>query len=614
MFSHRLTKDLAERLTERISRDVRMVKAFGRTLPSLVRARPGTSFTVADAFEERAASSPSHPALLFEGRTMTYGELDGAANQVARWAQSQGLKRGDVVALLMENRPEFVVHWLGFAKIGVVTALINTNLTGRPLVHSLEISGAKHLVLDAALAENWSSAISAPVDEVSTTGARAPIEVWSSGGEVVGAKNLDLDRSARSMSALPPNVRSGLSSSDKLFYIYTSGTTGLPKAANFSHTRFVSTAAGGAGMTGLGPSDRMYIVLPLYHLAGGVMALGGILLAGGTAVLARKFSATGFFADCVRYDVTVFQYIGELCRYLLNSPEQRDERRHQIRVCIGNGLRPEIWNAFQKRFAIPQVVEFYGATEGNVVFINLDSKVGSIGRMPTLLRRAAGIYLVRFDVDREVAVRGSDGFCIECAVDEPGEAIGRITQTGRFEGYSDREASEKKILRDVFEKGDAYFRTGDLLRRDDDDYFYFVDRIGDTFRWKGENVSTAEVSQVVAACPSVREANVYGVEVVGADGRAGMASIVTDENFDLIDFADRIKGQLALYARPLFVRILPEIEVTGTFKHRKVEAVAEGFDPERVSDPLFFLDVKEGRYVPLDSAMYQKIQGGQIRL
>ncbi len=591
---------------DRLVRDLRLAKAFGRVLPTLFRAaRPGASFSVADAFEEVAARRPDREAIVFEDRVCSYGELDEEANRVARWAEDLGLRRGDVVALLMENRPEFVSHWLGLAKLGVVTALINTNLTGRPLAHSLTISGARHLILHAALGGPFAGA----ADEI-----EHDLEVWASGGAVAGAHDLDADLAGRSGRALPSSVRRGLSSRDKLFYIYTSGTTGLPKAANFSHQRVLATAAAATGLTDLRASDRMYITLPLYHSAGGVMALGSSLLSGATVVLARRFSASRFWEDCVRHDVTVFQYIGELCRYLLNAPPHRDERRHRIRLCVGNGLRPEVWEPFQDRFEIPRICEFYGATEGNVSFVNLDGKPGSIGRMPGWMRRAAGVHLVRFDVDREDVVRGSDGFCVEAELGEPGEAIGRLTETVRFEGYSDERASEKKILRDVFTRGDAYFRTGDLLRRDANDYFYFVDRIGDTFRWKGENVSTGEVAEVVSACPGVREANVYGVGIPGADGRAGMAWMVVDEDFDLPGFAEEVQAQLPSYARPLFLRIGEALETTGTFKHRKVEAVAEGFDPSRISDALYFLDAKEGTYVPLDAALHDRIVAGEIRV
>jgi fatty-acyl-CoA synthase len=351
---------------------------------------------------------------------------------------------------------------------------------------------------------------------------------------------------------------------------------------------------GAAAAQRLTPDDRVYIALPLYHSAGGAMAAGAALLSGGSMALARKFSASRFWSDCVRYEATAFQYIGELCRYLLSSPPHPDERRHRIRVCIGNGLRPEVWEPFQSRFGIPRVIEFYGATEGNVALMNFDGKVGAVGRLPGFVRRLAGIQLVRYDVARDTHVRGPDGFCVPCGPGEVGEAIGRISERLRFEGYTSAEATEKKVLRDVFAKGDAYFRTGDLLRVDADDYAYFVDRIGDTFRWKGENVATSEVAEVVTVCPGVREVNVYGVSIPGHDGRAGMAALVADDGFDAARLAAHVARELPSYARPLFLRIQPELEVTGTFKHRKVELVAEGFDPARVRDPLWFFDAERG--------------------
>jgi fatty-acyl-CoA synthase len=590
---------------ERIGRDLRYARLAGRAALTLAGVRPDAETTVADAIEDRAASDPERTALVFEDRELGYRELDRAANRVARWARTQGLGPGDVVALLMENRPEYVVHWLGLAKIGVTTALINTHLTGRPLAHSLGVAGAKHLVLGAELAERWAGA---------REQMEAPPQAWASGGAVPGAEDLDAVVAERSPVPLGATARAGVRARDDLFYIYTSGTTGLPKAARFSHYRFLTTGRGAAAMTRLGPRDRMYVPLPLYHTAGGVMALGAALLSGAPAVLTRRFSASRFWEDCVRYDVTVFQYIGELCRYLLHAPHHPDERRHRVRLCVGNGLRPEIWQAFQERFGIPDIVEFYGATEGNVVFLNVDNRVGSVGRMPGLLRRAVGIHLVRFDVEAQEVVRGPDGFCIECGPGEAGEAIGRISAATRFEGYTSEEATERKILRDVFREGDAYFRTGDLLRRDEDDYFYFVDRIGDTFRWKGENVATSEVAEALSTVAGVEEANVYGVEVPGTDGRAGMAALVTGEGFDPDALARALARQLPAYARPVFLRIRPELEVTGTFKHRKVDLAREGFDPARVADPLWFLDPEAGTYVPLEAAVHERIVSGAVRL
>jgi fatty-acyl-CoA synthase len=331
-------------------------------------------------------------------------------------------------------------------------------------------------------------------------------------------------------------------------------------------------------------------------------------------VIAPKFSASQFWTDCVSHGVTAFQYIGELCRYLLNTPEHPDERRHTVRGCVGNGLRPEIWVAFQERFRIPQIVEFYGATEGNVAMINYDGKVGSVGRLPALVRRALGTHLIRYDVESDAHVRDANGFCIPCGPGEVGEAIGRITGVARFEGYTSASATEKKILRDVFEKGDAYFRTGDLMRMDAESYFYFVDRIGDTFRWKGENVATSEVAEVLSVAKGVREANVYGVSVPGHEGRAGMAALVVDDAFEPAALYAHVARALPSYARPVFVRISSEIEITGTFKHRKVELVKEGFDPATVPDSVLFADPGAKSYVPLQPALHDRIVSGEVRL
>ena len=360
----------------------------------------------------------------------------------------------------------------------------------------------------------------------------------------------------------------------------------------------------------------MYDVLPLYHSAGGIAALGPAFLHGGSLVIRRKFSVNEFWDDCFRYKPTLFQYIGELCRYLLNAPVAAHERDHAIRAIIGNGLRPEIWASFQERFAIPKIVEFYGATEGNVAMLNYDGKIGSVGRIPNYMRTRIQTRLVRFDLERETPMRGSDGFCIECAPGEVGEAIGRIVEeAGRnFEGYTEGSDTQKKILRDVFEKGDAWFRTGDLLKRDAFGYYYFVDRIGDTFRWKGENVATSEVSEALGVAPGIKEANVYGVSVPGMDGRAGMAALVTGSGFDAADLAGALAANLPVYARPVFLRIQPDLEITGTFKQRKVELVKEGFDPRVIPLPLYWLNPASGRYEELTVAIYDDIVSGKVKL
>jgi len=595
----------------RLLREIKFMRTMGKAIVPATKFNVKKTDTVADYFEALVDRRNDAPALLCEDDVVSYAELDGAANRVAHFLQSKGIGQGDVIALDMDNRPIYVAVWMGAAKVGAVTALINTNLGGAQLAHSINVANAKLIVLGVEHFDKFDSA---------RTDITPLPDVYVEGGDAGDLPRLEKALAEQPNSRPSKSLRKGMTQGGSdLFYIYTSGTTGLPKAAHFSHFRFLSTSSGAGGALGMTPKDRHYICLPLYHTAGGVMALGSALMNGASAVLVPKFSASRFFKDAVKYEVTVFQYIGELLRYLVNSPVVPEEKQHKITRCIGNGLRPEIWEEVETRFNLPKIIEFYGATEGNVALMNVEGKRGTVGRFPGYLRKAMGITCIRYDIENDEPVRGPDGLCIECKPGEPGEAVGRLPKskdsgTGRFEGYSDEAATKKKILNDVFEKGDAYFRTGDLLRFDKDGYWYFVDRIGDTFRWKGENVATSEVSEVIAVMDGVKEVNVYGVAVPGADGRAGMASLVPDDGFTVADFYDATAKDLASYARPLFLRIQPEMEITGTFKHRKVDLVKDGFDPDVVSDPLYFRDESAGAYVPLDKALYEKIVGGGVRV
>ncbi len=596
-------------LISKVRRELQTLATLGRINRRMRNVKQDGDDTVADAFERVVAARRDHPAVVFEGRTVTYGELERMANRVAHWAKGEGLARGRCAALFMENRPEFLATWLGLSKTGAHVALINTNLTGGPLTHALMVAEPDLVVVGSELEATY-QAIRATLPE--------SIVAWTLGTE---GKSGSLGGAlANASTETPPRSwRAESKTGDKLFYIYTSGTTGNPKAANFSHLRFLSVGAAYTEIAAIGPEDRVYCSLPLYHTAGGVIAVAMAMLNGGTLVLRRRFSASEFWTDCRKYDVTVFQYIGELCRYLLNRPESPDDRAHRVRCAVGNGLRPDIWARFQERFGIRDIREFYGATEGNFALVNLDNRVGAVGRVPPLLKSKFPVELIRFDVEAEAHPRDAGGRCIVCKPGEAGEAIGRISNDpkqplGQFEGYTDEGASNKKILRDVFDKGDAWYRTGDLLSRDREGYYYFVDRIGDTFRWKGENVATSEVAEVLSVCPGVLEANVYGVKLPGADGRAGMAALVAASSLSLEELYTHLTQQLAAYARPLFLRVRPEIEITGTFKHRKVDLVKEGFDPAQIGDPLYFRDDAHGRFVPLDQRLYEEIVAGRARV
>ena len=586
------------------------LKAWTRALEltAPIAGHPHRIFPV--VIEELADRFGDAPALLSDRECLTYQALAERSNRYTRWALAQGLAKGDAVGLFMPNRPDYMAIWLGITRVGGVVALLNTNLTGPSLAHCVNIVAPKHVIVAAELIELLLTALP------DLAGAAT---IWADGGRHDGVLRIDRDIEGRTGDALSPAERRPLTIEDRALYIYTSGTTGLPKAANVSHYRLMQWSHWFAGMMDTRASDRMYNCLPMYHSVGGVLASGAVLVGGGSVVIREKFSARQFWHEVIRWECTLFQYIGELCRYLLQTESDPHETEHRIRMCCGNGLRPDVWTEFKRRFRIPQILEFYAATEGNVSMFNVEGEPGAIGRIPSFLAHRFPATLVKFDPDRDEPARDEQGWCIRCAPNEVGEAIGRILTDpssggGRFEGYTSEEASEKKILRNVFEPGDVWFRTGDLLRKDARGYFYFVDRVGDTFRWKGENVSTMEVAETIAACPAVIEAVVYGVTIPRTEGRAGMAAVVITEALDLPALRTHLIKRLPDYARPLFLRIRSEMEVTATFKHVKSDFVRQGYDPAATPDAIYFNDPERQAFVRLDRALYERIQTGQLRL
>jgi fatty-acyl-CoA synthase len=597
-------------LIERLSADVTYFKGAWRTLRMTTPIPKHPTHVFPALIAELADKYGDAPALLSDRERFTYRELSERANRYSRWALEQGISKGDTLCLMMPNRPEFMALWLGVTGIGGVVALINTHLTGAALAHCINIVAPRHIVVAADLFEFFETAR----DQIG-----ADARVWLHGDADANFARIDREVDAFSGAPLTASERRPLTIEDRALYIYTSGTTGLPKAANINHYRVMLASHAFAGVMDTKPSDRMYDCLPMYHTVGGVVATGALLVNGGSVVLRERFSAREFWDDLVRWDCTLFQYIGELCRYLLNAPRNPKERAHRLRAVCGNGLRPEIWPQFQERFKIPKILEFYGATEGNVTLFNFEGKQGAVGRLPWYAAHRFPIKIVRFDRERQQPLRNARGFCVECKVNEPGEVIGKILRDpakpgARFEGYATHDETEKKVLRDVFVKGDLWFRTGDLMRKDENAYFYFVDRIGDTFRWKGENVSTTEVEQAICQFDGVLEANVYGAQVPGREGRAGMAAIVTQDHFNLTAFREHLAKHLPDYAQPLFLRIRQGIDVTTTFKQKKVDLVKQGFDPTATCDPLYFNDPAAGAFVRLDNALYDCIAAGAVRV
>uniref|UniRef100_A0AAQ5ZFC4 long-chain-fatty-acid--CoA ligase n=1 Tax=Amphiprion ocellaris TaxID=80972 RepID=A0AAQ5ZFC4_AMPOC len=516
-------------------------------------SKSGKNFrSILDDFLDAVKKHPHKNFIVFEDSSYTYSQADRESNKVARALSAHvQLKQGDTAALFLGNEPLFVWMWLGLAKLGCTASLLNYNIRSKSLLHCFSCCDAKVLIAGADLR--------GAVEEVLPTLKQQGIQVLilSDKCDVEGIESFSDKIQQASDEPVSPQLRANLNLKSPALYIYTSGTTGLPKAAVLNHERMLM-ASYLQSMSGIHSDDVIYIYLPLYHSAGFLMGLCGAIERGITVVLRRKFSASNFWNDCRKYNVTVIQYIGEIMRYLCNSPKKDNERDHKVRLALGNGIRADTWADFLQRFGDIHICECYGATEGNVGFVNYIGKVGAIGRENFFHKRFVSYALIRYDTEKEEPVRDSKGFCIKVPTGETGLLVGKISRTTPFSGYAkNKQQTEKKKLKNVFETGDLYFNSGDLLRIDDEGFVYFQDRIGDTFRWKGENVATTEVSDHLLAVGFIEEANVYGVKVPGHEGRIGMAALKLKENmdFDCKATYQHVKSYLPSYARPRFIRI-----------------------------------------------------------
>mmetsp|Transcript_28882 Transcript_28882/g.32085 ORF Transcript_28882/g.32085 Transcript_28882/m.32085 type:complete len:630 (-) Transcript_28882:56-1945(-) len=539
----------------------------------------------------------------------SYGDIEERANKIANWAHDAGLRQGDSVALLMENGPSFVFFLLGFSKIGVEIALINTHLKGKQLSHCLSISKAKLYVVSKDLVSN------AKPLQSDFSG-----DWFVYGGEEDSMISLDPILEKKSSKRPSKELRNKRTTIDTAFFIFTSGTTGMPKASKVKSIRFFVAGCGFSNLLDIKADDVIYCTLPLYHSAAGLIGLGTSWYTGGHLVLRKKFSARNFFSDCAKYNCTVIQYIGEICRYLIATEPSPNDKKHKVRLAVGNGLRPDIWANFKTRFNIGKIGEFYAATESPVGYVNMFNVDKSVGYRSKVIEKLyhAGRF-VRFDVEKQELIRGPDGLCIPCKPNEVGEVLGQLEKGNplkEFGEYTSKEASSKKIVHNVEKKNDTFFRTGDLLKYDENGNVFFVDRIGDTFRWKGENVATNEVGEILALHNGIAEAAVYGVTVGSLEGRAGMAAIIVEDDVEsaLEGFYKYCTAELPLYACPLFLRVLSSLEKTSTYKYRKVTLQKEGFDPSGVTDDLYFREDKSKSFVHLTKDMHDDIIAGKIRV
>jgi fatty-acyl-CoA synthase len=535
-------------------------------------ARRSAKRSIGRVFQDRAARYGDHVFIRFDDEAWTYRDANQTVNRYAAVLAERGVARGDVVGIMMRNSPRTVLLMLAVVKLGAIAGMLNHRQHGNVLAHSVGLLRAKVLIGEDDLL--------ASVDE--------------SGADVADTLTVDeLERLAADAPTTNPAVTSSVLAKDKAFYIFTSGTTGAPKASVMTHYRWL-WAMGGSGALGmrLKSSETLYCCLPLYHNNALTVAVSAVISAGATLALGRSFSASRFWDEVVHYDATAFVYIGEVCRYLLNQPEKDTDRTNKVQVIAGNGLRPEIWDEFTSRFNIPRVFEFYGASEGNTGFVNIFHIPKTAGLCPTT------VAFVEYDPDTGEPVRDENGRVRKVRRGQPGLLLSKITKAQPFDGYTDAKASEKKLVRNAFRDGDVWLNSGDLLRPQGWRHAVFVDRLGDTFRWKGENVATTDVEAAVAADPTVEAVTVFGVEVPGADGRAGMAAVVLNEGneFDGASLANTVYDHLPGYAVPLFVRVVDSLEHTATLKTKKVDLREQGYGPD-IDDPLYVLNGRDEGYV-----------------
>ena len=558
--------------------------------------------------EETAANFPHNAAIKSEEACLSYSEYNAAVNRYANFFISKGLKKGDVVCVCLENRPELLIVYSAIAKIGAINSMINSNLRQDSLKHCLTLHPAKIYIIG----EEVSEAFEEVKNDLGLQADQDFYYVPDVGRKSLPEGFLDLNLAAEKSSESNPPTTVDVTPADVIAYVFTSGTTGgMPKAAILKHGRLVrSRYLNGKVVLNLKPGDTIYIPLPFFHTNALALSWPTVFASGSAVAIRRKFSVSNFWGDVRKFNVTVWCYIGELCRYLINQPPHSDDRDNPLAKIIGNGLRPDIWHDFKRRFGISKVYEIYGAAESNLYFVNLLNLDCTVGRC------SLPYAIIKYDVDEDTPIRDEKGFMQEIDDGETGLLLGEISETNPFLGYTNQKATESKVLRDVFKKGDAWFNTGDLIRSIGFGHAQFVDRTGDTFRWKGENVSTTEVEAVANALPQVSLSSVYGVKLPGGDGRAGMIAVIPDcrpEEFDLKALGRHFQRSLPAYAVPKFLRLNADLEYTSTHKIKKVALKKEGFHPDSITDALFVLLPGDTKYQPLTREIYQNILKGEYR-
>lgn len=552
--------------------------------------------------EGHAENSPQKMALLFEDKSWTWSEFNRESNKFANLFINLGLKPGETIALIMENSPEYLFITTGINKIQGITALVNINQKGQALIHSIKIVEPKFIVIDEPCLPNLEEVLGELKFE------KDKIFIVKNSGEINDGY-VNLRKEMKKVSDKNPNTTQNSKMTDLGLYIYTSGTTGLPKAVIMLNNALPFNGAYyGASITQADSSDVVYVTNPLYHSLSMCTAWGIASYMGATVALRRKFSASNFWKDVQKFKVTFTTYVGEIPRYILNQPESEEEKNHTLKKMLGLGLKKIIWNKFKERFHIDHIFEYYSSTEGYGPIVNVDEKPGMIGR-DTIPNHA----LAKVNRESGELIKNNESFCIKCDAGDVGMSLMKIEDIDNFFKYRNKEKTFQKVIRDAFEKGDAYFITGDFLQLHEDLWMSFADRFGDTYRWKGENVSTQEIENILNTHDSILLSAVYGVEIPNHEGKAGMAAIKfkKESGFDSEEISRFFNKVLPKYSIPIFIRIREDLEITGSNKIRKSNLKNQSFKIGTINEPIYYWDSSKRKYLELDNLTYQSILEGK---
>lgn len=559
--------------------------------------------------KQNAMERPDHPAIIYDDQVITYKQFDQISDRYACYFQNQGFRKGDVVAILLSNRPAFLYAVTGLSKLGVITALINSELRGEVLAKSINTVQARAIIIG----HEFLSLYKDLADR---------IRLYSPGRLLIETEDQDMEIQPpyENLNRLLPGEdvvftpEEQINSDDVLAYLFTSGISGSRKCVPIRNQRFLAYGHVLGGYGYLHRDSIQYMVAPLHLNSGFGACFSGMAVTASTMVLRQRFSLKHFWDDVRKYRIDYFVGVGEMCRYLYNLPPREDDGETTLKTVMVNGMLGVLVEPFKNRFKLDHVVEIYGNTEGFGGTLNYEEKPGMCGNLNLEGIRIGEVVHCNF-ITEEI-LRDEDGWVIKCKPGETGLYLCEINEATPFDGYiNDPEATAAKIIENVFQPGDKYFNTMDLMVLYENDDISFADRLGATYRWKGKTVSAHAVADVIIKFfGPIEDAYVYGVKVPGMEGRCGMAAItlIEGEKLDWKKFSDYIGRRMPEHARPLFIRLCKAGNESEYLTECREQLKSENYSPALINDPLYYFNPEKDGYYPLTPEIYELIQQGKI--